>query len=138
MPGNEARPARLGLSGPDDDMVPAELLETPENPSDSLPGEPAASPPSAALALPAPAESAVERELKAQAAVGGAVASVFLGSWSILFAMFTSTAALNGILGLAFAAYGIRSKARRLAIAGLVLSAAGAALAVARPLLMDE
>ncbi len=70
-------------------------------------------------------ENDPETRLRRQTAVAGAVASVFLGSWSLLFSWLTSLAVINALLGMNFGLWGLRSTRPYLSVAGIVLSVAG-------------
>ncbi len=71
-----------------------------------------------------------ELALRAQTANGGAVTSVFLGCWAILFSFLSYLSIVNAVLGMAFALWGLSSGKRRLAMAGFGLSLLGLVLTI--------
>lgn len=64
-------------------------------------------------------------------AIGGAVASLALGTWSIVSSWLTPLGIINSILGIGFGIWGLKSPRRRIALTGIVLSSIGFCLGVA-------
>ncbi len=72
-------------------------------------------------------------QLPNYAAIGGAVTSVFLGSWSIIAGLLTPWSILFALIGGFFGTWGLFSPRRKLAVIGLCLSAVGVFWNVVRP-----
>ncbi len=65
-------------------------------------------------------------EMDNVAAVGGAVAALVLGAWSLLGAFVTPWSIINAVLGIVLGIWGISSRRRRLAWIGIMLCLASA------------
>ncbi len=59
------------------------------------------------------------------AANGGSIASIVLGVWSILGALFTSLSIVNSLLGVILGLWGLSSRKKGLAVLGIVLCVVG-------------